>query len=153
MGERRCVNLRTVADSARSIALNCKRMELEVFDAFRAAGVPDDKASGAVGAINDLIDGRYSLHAEKLATREDVAGVRADLERLKGELRSEIAEARGETFATRGEVARVRAGLERVKGELRSEIAAAKGETIRWCVGSIFASVAMFAAITKLLTH
>ncbi|HEX4583316.1 MAG TPA: hypothetical protein VH183_00690 [Burkholderiaceae bacterium] len=96
-------------------------MELEVFEAFRAAGVPDDKARGAVEAINDLIDRRYGLHAGQLATRGDLADVRA-------------------------EIASVRA-------DLTAEIADAKSELIRWSVGSIFASVGMFAAITRLLAH
>jgi hypothetical protein len=96
-------------------------MELEIFEAFRAAGVPDDKARGAVQAINGLIDRRYALHAEQLATRGDL---------------------RAEASALRAEIAGVRA-----------EIADAKTEMIRWSVGSIFAAVGMFAAITRLLVH
>ncbi len=56
-------------------------MELEIFEAFRAAGVPDDKARGVVAAISDLIDRRYALHADQLATRGDVASGRAELNR------------------------------------------------------------------------
>lgn len=96
-------------------------MELEVFDAFRAAGVPDDKARAAVESINRQIDRRYSLHADQLATRADVAGLRAELERTRGELVAMIAQA--------------------------------KTGMIQWSVGSVFASVGMFAAITKLLAH
>jgi hypothetical protein len=103
-------------------------MELEIFEAFRSVGVPDDKARGAVEAINSLIDRRYALHAEQLATRSDLAGVRTDL-------------------------AGVRAGLERVKGELTVGIAEAKSELIRWCIGSIFSAVAAFAAVSRLLAH
>jgi hypothetical protein len=104
-------------------------MDLDVFEAFRAAGVPDDKARGAVEAINGLIDRRYALHAEQLATRGDVrAELRTEIAGVRAELRSEIA-------------------------GVRTEIADAKSELIRWCVGSIFSAVGAFAAITKLLTH
>ena len=103
-------------------------MELEVFDALRAAGVPDDKARAAVELINRQIDRRYSLHADQLATRADVAGVCAKLERTRGE-------------------------LARTRGELVAMIAQAKTDMIQWSVGSVFASVGMFAAITKLLAH
>ena len=89
-------------------------MELEVFDALRSAGVPDDKARAAVESINRQIDRRYSLHAEQLVTR--------------GDLRAEMA-------------------------TLRKEVAESKASVIQWCVGSIFASVGMFAGITKLLSH
>ena len=93
-------------------------MDLEVFEAFRSAGVPDDRARAAVESINRQIDYRYSLHADQLATR--------------GDLRAEVAG---------------------VRAELLARIAEGESAVIRWCVGSIFASVGMFAAITKLLTH
>jgi hypothetical protein len=37
--------------------------------------------------------------------------------------------------------------------DVRVKIAEAKSELIRWSVGSTFASVGMFAAITRLLAH
>ena len=100
-------------------------MELEVFEALRSAGVPDDKARAAVESINRQIDSRYGLHAEQLATRGDLASLRGDL----------------------------RADLERTRGEVLTRIAESKTDVVRWCVGSIFASVGMFAAITRLLVH
>lgn len=67
-------------------------MELEIYDALQAAGVPNDKARSAVESINKAIDQRYSLHAQQLATRGDVEQVRADLEKSKGQLTARIAE-------------------------------------------------------------
>jgi len=125
-------------------------MELEIFEAFRAAGVPDDKARGVVVAINDLIDRRYALHAVQLATRGDVASGRAELERVTGELTASIAGLRGELTAS---IAGLRGELAASIATVRTEIAEAKSELIRWSVGSIFASVGMFAAITRLLAH
>ena len=107
-------------------------MDLDIFEAFRAAGVPDDKARGAVDAIHGLIDRRYALHADQLATRGDLAEVRGELQR---------------------DVERLRGDVERAKGELAARIADTKSELIRWCVGSILSSVAMVAAITRLLAH
>jgi multidrug resistance efflux pump len=121
-------------------------MELEIFEAFRAAGVPDDKARGAVEAISDLIDRRYALHAEQLATRADVAELRTDLERFRSELSAGIAGTNAEISSVRGELAASIAGV-------RTEIAEAKSELIRWSVGSIFASVGMFAAIMRVLAN
>jgi hypothetical protein len=111
-------------------------MELEVFDAFRSAGVPDDKARAAVESINRAIDRRYALHAEQLVTR--------------GDLRAEVATLR-EEMADR--ITGVRSDLERARGELLTRIAETKTEVIQWCVGSVFASVGMFAGITRLLSH
>jgi hypothetical protein len=67
-------------------------MELEIYNAFKAAGVPDEEAKDAVEAINKAIDHRYSLHSKQLATQGDVEKVRADVERV----RTEIANAKTE---------------------------------------------------------
>ena len=118
-------------------------MELEVFDAFRSAGVPDDKARAAVESINRAIDRRYSLHADQLVTRADL---RAEL----ATLREEMADMRA---GFRADLERARGELERTRGELLTRIVETKTEVIQWCVGSVFGSVAMFAGITRLLSH
>ncbi len=48
-------------------------MELEIYEALISAGVKEDKAKAAVESINQEIDQRYSLHADQLATRSDLA--------------------------------------------------------------------------------
>jgi hypothetical protein len=125
-------------------------MELEVFDAFRSAGVPDDKARAAVESINRAIDRRYALHAEQLVTRGDLRAEGATLREEMAALRAEVATLR-EEMADR--IAGVRSDLERTRGELLTRIAETKTEVIQWCVGSVFASVGMFAGITRLLSH
>ncbi|HEX4599248.1 MAG TPA: hypothetical protein VH278_15770 [Burkholderiaceae bacterium] len=125
-------------------------MDLDIFEAFRAAGVPDDKARGAVEAINGLIDRRYALHAEQLATRGDVAVIRAEIVDVRAALGAEIVGARAELGA---EIVGVRAELRAEIAGVRTEIADAKSELIRWCVGSIFSAVAMVSVMTRLLAH
>jgi demethoxyubiquinone hydroxylase (CLK1/Coq7/Cat5 family) len=71
-------------------------MELEIYNAFQAAGVPDEKAKAAVEAINKTIDSRYAIHARELATRGDVEKVRADVEKFRGELKADIANTKAE---------------------------------------------------------
>ena len=66
-------------------------MELEIYSAFKAAGVPDENARAAAESINKAIDERYALHSRQLATQGDVEKVRADVEKVRGELRAEIA--------------------------------------------------------------
>lgn len=61
-------------------------MELEIYDAFRSAGVPDEKAKAATESINLAIDRRYKLHADQLATRGDIEIVRRDIAETKVEL-------------------------------------------------------------------
>ena len=100
-------------------------MELEVFEALRAAIAPDDKARAAVGSVNRPIVSRYGLHAGQLATR-------ANLAFLRGELR----------------VDRQRTG-----GEVLTIVAEGKTDVLRRCVASILASAGMSAAIAGLSAH
>ena len=44
-------------------------MEIQVFNAFRKAGLSDDQAQAIVEAVNKSIDERYRLHADKIATK------------------------------------------------------------------------------------
>lgn len=54
-------------------------MELEIYEAFRSAGVADDKAKAAVESINKEIDKRYALHSAQLATKVDLAEAKAEI--------------------------------------------------------------------------
>ena len=54
-------------------------------------------------------------------------------------------------LATRGDVESVRRDIEIVRRDLQIAIAEGKTEIIKWCVGSMFASAGIFAAIVKLM--
>ena len=75
-------------------------MELEIYNAFIKAGVSESEAKAAVESINREIDKRYSLHAQQLATKADLADAKVDI--------------------------------------------------IKWTIGSMLASVGLFATITKI---
>jgi len=64
-------------------------MELEIYSAFVKAGVSEADAKAAVESINREIDRRYAMHADKLATRGDVA-------ELRGVMKADLAEAKTE---------------------------------------------------------
>lgn len=48
-------------------------MELEIYEAFKSAGVADEKAKAAVESVIKEIDRRYEQQARQLATRADLA--------------------------------------------------------------------------------
>ncbi len=54
-------------------------MELEIYNAFIKAGVPEADAKAAVESINREIDKRYALHAQQLFTKADGGELKADL--------------------------------------------------------------------------
>ena len=53
-------------------------------------------------------------------------------------------------LATRGDVEAVRKEVGELKGEVKAEIAKAQAEVIKWCMGSIFAAVGLFVALSKM---
>lgn len=61
-------------------------MELEIYNAFVKAGVPESDAKAAVESINREIDRRYDMHADKLATKGDIADVRREIAEAKFEI-------------------------------------------------------------------
>ena len=61
-------------------------MELEIYNAFVKAGVPEADAKAAVESINKEIDKRYSLHSTQLATRGYVESVKKDLAEMESRL-------------------------------------------------------------------
>ena len=54
-------------------------MELEIYSAFVKAGVSEADAKAAVDSINREIDKRYNLHADRLATKTDLAELKTEL--------------------------------------------------------------------------
>ena len=54
-------------------------MELEIYNAFVKAGVSEADAKAAVDSINREIDKRYNMHADRLATKTDLAELKTEL--------------------------------------------------------------------------
>ena len=54
-------------------------MELEIYNAFIKAGVPEADAKAAVESINKEIDKRYAVHAAQLFTKADGAELKAEI--------------------------------------------------------------------------
>ncbi|AKU67558.1 hypothetical protein ADJ79_10585 [Ottowia sp. oral taxon 894] len=103
------------------------QMELAIFEALTAANVPADKAKAVASSIDAAIDRRYSLHSQQLATRGDVENARKEIGELRGEVKAEAANIRG-------------------------EMAKMQSEIIKWCVGAIFTSTGLTLAIVKMLS-
>jgi demethoxyubiquinone hydroxylase (CLK1/Coq7/Cat5 family) len=61
-------------------------MEIEIYDAFKSAGLTDEKAHAVVDSIKKTINEHYALHSQQLATQGDVEKVRADVEKVRAEI-------------------------------------------------------------------
>ena len=140
-------------------------MDLEVVDALRAAGVPDDKARAVVASLHREIDQRYVLHAAQLATRSDLMETAARLERRLGEMatRADLAETAARLegrlgeMATRADLAELRtatrADLNEDFARLEAKIAETRVDLMRWFFGSFLAMGGVLIAVLRLTAH
>lgn len=98
-----------------------------------AAGMPPEQADGVAEAIAESF-------GEQVATKADIAELRAATKADIGELRAEIGELRA---ATKAEVAELRADIVALGGTLRNEIAVLRSATVQWIVGAVLLNAAM----------
>jgi hypothetical protein len=61
-------------------------MELEIYTAFRKAGIEDADARAAVESINKEIDRRYALHSQQLVTRGDIGEIKHEISEMESRL-------------------------------------------------------------------
>lgn len=143
-------------------------MEIEVFQAFTSAGIPEDKARTAVDALRKDIDRRYSVNSDALATRKDLAvsmaQVDASIARLdarlgvaiaSGDARLEVSianlDARLEVSIANldARIANLDGRLELTIAKLCLQISESRDQTIRWTISTMVALVAVSFAAAK----
>ena len=110
--------------------------KLAYVDRLQAAGMGEREARA-------LAEGLDQALREEVATKSDIATVKA-------ELSADIAAVRTELKA---DIAAVRTELKADIAALRTELAAAKHDMLRWMVGMGFAQVGLTVALIRLLPH
>jgi hypothetical protein len=129
----------------------------ELYDALREAGASDDKARAAAAAV-------IGAEAEdRLATKADIVLLRsefkADNALLRSEFKADNALLRSEFKADNAllrsdfETQRnsIRADIEAFRLANKADLSELRAELIKWNVGTIIATAAVFAAVVKLL--
>ena len=99
--------------------------KLAYVDRLQAAGMGEREARA-------LAEGLDQALREEVATKSDIATVKADLATVKAELSADIAA---------------------VRTDLKADIAAVKHDMLRWMVGMGFAQVGLTVALIRLLPH
>jgi len=107
-----------------------------LLEALLSAGVSHDRARAVVDLFDKSVDERYSLHAQILATKGDVAEIQAKMAETRGQLDARIAETRGQVEAR---VAQVEARIDSTKAEL-----------IKWMLAAITAQTALLLGAIRL---
>ncbi len=82
-----------------------------LYDALKAADVPDDKAAAAVEAVQDSRDEAWKRRIER-----EIAALRQELAEFKGEIRSEMADMKAEL---KGEINEIRGKMAEMTGDIR----------------------------------
>jgi hypothetical protein len=93
-----------------------------LLEALLSAGVSPERARAVVDLFDRSVDERYSLHAQVLATKRDVAELETRLSR---------------------DIAGIEARLSR-------EISATKVDLVKWVVGALTAQTALLLGAAKL---
>ncbi len=103
-----------------------------LLEALLSAGVSPERARAVVDLFERSVDERYSLHAQVLATKRDVAELEARLTR-------EIAGVNVEIAGVKAEIAGVKV-----------EIAGVKADLVKWVLGALTAQTALLLGASKL---
>jgi len=104
-----------------------------LLDALLSAGVPPDRARAVVDLLDRSIDERYSLHAQVLATKRDVAELETRLVRELAEIRERIAVSDG----------RVR----ELDAMLSARLADTKSDLLKWTLAALTAQTALLVGM------
>ena len=116
-----------------------------LLEALLSAGVAPDRARAVVDLFERSVDERYSLHAQVLATKRDVAELETRLSREVAELETRLSR----------DIASVEARLSRelaeLSGRVTREIAAGKVDLVKWAIGALTAQTALLMGASRLL--
>jgi hypothetical protein len=137
-----------------------------LMEALLSIGIPPERARSVVDAFDRSVDARYSLHAQVLATKRDLAEMETRLMREVGESRERIAaldvrmtgvDARVErTEATLGARiqdvnAALHARIDASNAALAARIAETKTDLLKWTLGALTAQTALLLSAIRLL--
>jgi len=112
-------------------------MIIEVYEALKAAGAPEDKAQAAASVLADSIPSHIDFST--LATKADLA---AEIASVRAELKSEIATVKAD----------LKVEIATVTPELKSEIRSVKDDMHKWVVGAFgFQTIVILGALISLV--
>lgn len=109
---------------------------IALLDALLSIGVQSDRAREVVELFDRSVEERYSLHAQVIATKRDVAELATRLARDIAALENKLVQGLAEC---NGRIA-----------ECNSRIAEAKADVVKWLLGALTAQTVLIAGIVKL---
>jgi DNA anti-recombination protein RmuC len=129
--------------------------DTSLMEALLSIGVPPERARSVVDAFDRSVDARYSLHAQVLATKRDLAELETRLVREIGETRERIAaiDARLDRTSTSldARIEAMDARIDASSAALAMRIAETKTDLLKWTLGALTAQTALLLSAMKLL--
>jgi hypothetical protein len=112
-----------------------------LLEALLAIGVPAERARAVIDLLDRRIDERYSLHAQVLATKRDVAELNARVAEVNAGLSARITEVD----------AHLSARIAALDATTTARVAHAKSDVIRWVLTALTAQTALLLGAMKRL--
>ena len=127
---------------------------LHFVEALLMIGVPRDRAQSLAELLERGIDERYSLHAQVLATKRDLADLEVKLVREMAQRIDQTNERISQSnerisqmeLSLRADIHDTRLGIAKVY----ERVAESKSEIIKWNLGALIALAGMLIAVIKL---
>ncbi len=121
--------------------------DVALLEALLSAGVSHERARAVVDLFDRSVDERYSLHAQVLATRRDVAELETRLDAQVLATRRDVAEL--ETRLVK-DVAALETRLAKDIAQTQSRIAETKADLVKWTLAALTAQTALLLGAMKL---
>ncbi len=116
---------------------------VNMFEALVSIGISRERAQSLCDLFERGIDERYSLHAQVLATKRDLADLELKLMREMSQSSERIAQ-------TNERVSQTNERIAQLETRLRVDIAESRSDIIKWMLGSMFALAGLLITVIKL---
>ncbi len=118
---------------------------LRAYEILRAKGrFEEEPAKAVVEAVSTLLMPSFA----DLATKSDLAAVKADIEQLRLATKTDIEQLR---LATKSDLAEVKADIEQLRLATKADLSQTKVELVKWMVGLLLAQGALMISLLKVL--
>ena len=129
-----------------------------LMEALLSVGISPERARAVVESFDRSIDARYSLHAQVLATKRDLAELETRLVREIAESRERIAAVDARVNETNASLsgrisemnASLRARIDESHATMIARIAESRNELLRWTLAAFTAQTALLLSAMKL---
>jgi len=125
-------------------------MIVEVYEALKAAGAPEDKAQSAASVLAESFPARADMGA--LAIKADLDGLAAQVDRTATKAELHEVELRLDALTTRVDLTATKAELREVELRIEAKLEGLKADLLKWVIGAIgFQTLVILGALVSFM--